>query len=307
MKISIIGGTGAMGSAIGATLKEGGHDVHLIDVNQVSVNKILESGLTVENKAGDKRVVLVNATTDVSSVGVCDVVLVFVKCYHTEAAVRGATALIGDQTQVVSLQNGWGNGPRIAEIIGEEKTLVGVTYHSASLLEPGRVLHSGIGPTFLGSLDGRVTDRAMAIGEALAVPNFEVQSRTSVLTEIWKKLALNVCTLPTSGLLRFGAGELGEHPGTLDLMRVLLEETIQVAQAKGVDISFEERWTTITELLGRVGKGKSSMLQDVEARRSTEIDVINGAIVAAGKELDIPTPVNQTMVWLIEALQETFQ
>jgi 2-dehydropantoate 2-reductase len=119
-------------------------------------------------------------------------------------------------------------------------------------------------------------------------------------------LALNVCTLPTSALLRFYAGQLIQHEGTLALMRVLLQEAVAVANAQGIDLNFDERWINITGLLERATGAKASMLQDVENRRRTEIDVINGAIVEAGRRLNIPTPYNETMVWLVKALEETF-
>jgi len=99
---------------------------------------------------------------------------------------------------------------------------------------------------------------------------------------------------------------LVEHEGTLHLMRALLHEAIAVANAQNLGLDFGERWETITGLLGRAAKGKSSMLQDVERGRKTEIDVINGAIVDAGKRLNLPTPYNESMVWMVKALEETF-
>jgi 2-dehydropantoate 2-reductase len=127
-----------------------------------------------------------------------------------------------------------------------------------------------------------------------------------VLKAIWSKLALNVCTLPTSALLRFYAGQLIQHTGTLELMQALLREVMSVANAQNIALEFDERWEAITGLLSRASGAKASMLQDVENRRRTEIDVINGAIVEAGQRLNIPTPYNQALVWLVKALEETF-
>jgi 2-dehydropantoate 2-reductase len=126
------------------------------------------------------------------------------------------------------------------------------------------------------------------------------------MKEIWSKLALNVCTLPTSALLRFYAGQLVEHEGTLALMRGLLAEVVAVANAQGIPLEFDERWETITGLLHRAARAKSSMLQDVEKQQQTEIEVVNGAITAAGERLGIPTPYNNTMVWMVRSLEATF-
>ena len=89
-------------------------------------------------------------------------------------------------------------------------------------------------------------------------------------------------------------------------MQALLHETVAVARAQDIPLDFDERWTAITGLLKRATTARASMLQDVENRRRTEIDVINGAIVAAGERLGIPTPYNQALVWLVRWLEETF-
>jgi 2-dehydropantoate 2-reductase len=306
MKVVVIGGAGAMGSVIGGRLAEGGVDVRLLDVSEEAVEAINTRGLQITNKAGETRTIRVRAETDPAQVGPVDLVLVFVKCYHTESAVRSAAPILGDNTIVLSLQNGWGNAPRIARIVGEERVLAGVTYHSATVLGPGQVQHAGQGMTFIGELDGRQSDRLKWVVDTFNGAGIETTPSDNILLTIWSKLALNVCTLPTSALLRFYAGQPIQHEGTLALMRALLQETVTVANAQGITLDFEERWANITGLLERATGAKASMLQDVENRRRTEIDVINGAIVEAGRRLNIPTPYNETMVWLVKALEETF-
>ena len=155
-------------------------------------------------------------------------------------------------------------------------------------------------------MDGRVSDRLKRVAEAFNAAGLETTVSEDVRQAIWSKLALNVCTLPTSALLRFFAGQLVEHEGTLALMRALLGEAVAVARAQQIALDFDERWAAITGLLGRATGARASMLQDVENRRRTEIDVINGAIVEAGRRLNIPTPYNETLVWLVKALEETF-
>jgi 2-dehydropantoate 2-reductase len=235
-----------------------------------------------------------------------DLVLVFVKCYHTEAAVQSALPLLRPETVVLTLQNGWGNAPRIANLVGAERLLVGLTYHSGVLLGPGRVQHAGQGMTYIGELDGSQSERLKAVTGALAEAGFQVTPTERVLQEIWSKLALNCCTLPTSALLHFYAGQLLEHDGTQDLMRGLLREVVAVANAQGIPLSYNERWEAITGVLTRSAGGKSSMFQDVEKCRRTEIDVINGAIVAVGRAAHLPTPYNDSMVWLVRSLEATF-
>lgn len=306
MKIAIVGGAGAMGGIVGALLAKDGNDVTLIDVAQAAVDKINADGLHVEFKSGVVEDVPIKAATNPATVGVVDTVIVFVKCYHTEAAVRTAAPMVGPQTSVLSLQNGWGNAPRIAALVGEEKVLAGVTYHSGTLVGPGHVKQTGVGLTFMGELNGQMSERLQALSATFNNAGIETTASTDVLKMIWQKLALNCCTLPASALLRFYAHQMVEHDGTLNVMNNVLREAVAVAHAQNIPLDFDERWAAITGLLKRAVGGKASMLQDVENKRRTEIDVVNGAIVEAGQRLGIPTPYNQTLVWLTKALEETF-
>jgi len=295
MKIAVLG-AGAMGSLFGGLLAETGNDVTLVDVRNETVEAINASGLRLEGKSGETRTVPVRATTNPADIGRVDLVIVFVKSYDTEVAIHSAEPTIKGNTLVLTLQNGWGNAARIA----------GLTYHSATVLGPGRIQHAGRGSTVVGELIGQTGNRLGQVVDVLNAAGFETTPTANIVQEIWSKLAMNVCTLPTSALLKTFAGQLLDHQGALDLMRAILRETVAVANAQGMALSEEERWEAITGLLKRSSGAKPSMLQDVEKRRRTEIDVINGAVVADGKRLGIPTPYNDAMVWLIRSLEETF-
>ena len=303
MRIAILGGGGAMGGIFGGYLARAGNDVILIDVSKAAVQAINDNGLVIEEKDGSQPVIRVPATDDPAKVGPVDLLVNFVKCYHTEAAVRAAAPMIGDGTAVLSLQNGWGNAPRIAGIVGEDRVLVGLTYHGGTLLAPGRVKHPGTGMTYIGELGGGSTDRLGRVVETFRKAEIETTRSDRILDEVWKKLALNACTLPVAGLLHFMSHELVAFDGTKSLMAAILKEVVAVAHAQGIALDYDERWAAITGLLEKAVGGKASMLQDVEAGRQTEIEVINGAILEAGRRAGVPTPVNETMVWMIQAKQ----
>ena len=306
MKIAILGGGGAMGGLFGGYLARAGNDVTLIDVSRSAIDAIGAQGLSIEEKDGSTATITVAASDDPAAVGPVDLIVNFVKCYHTEAAVGAALAMLGPETAILSLQNGWGNADRIASIAGKDRVIVGLTYHSGTLLGPGRVKHPGSGPTYLGEWTGDVSPRIEAVAGVFRAAGIEVTATDRILDEIWKKLALNACTLPTSALLGFFANELVAFDGTKRLMATVLREVVNVAKASGIALDYDERWAAITGLLERAVGGKASMLQDVEAGRETEIEVINGAIVAAGKTAGIATPVNQALVSLIEAAQARY-
>ena len=307
MKITILGGAGAMGAIYGGRLAYAGHEVTLIDVNKVAIDHINQHGVKVQDKTGNIITARARATDASEGVGIQDYVVVFTKCYHTEGAATKALPLIGPNTVVVSLQNGWGNAKRIQSIVGDGKVFCGVTYNSGQLLGLGHTLQGGVGITHIGELSGGSSPRVHALAEALQQAGFEVAESQQVLKEIWSKLALNVCTLPTAGMFAWEARKLIEVPTMKDLMAALLRETVQVAHAQDIPMDYDERWTAITGLLERISPTlKGSMPTDIENKRRTEIDVINGAIVEAGQRLGIETPYNKTMVWVIKALEATF-
>jgi 2-dehydropantoate 2-reductase len=306
MRIAVLGGAGAMGGIFGGWLHRSGNDVVLVDVSKDAVRAINDAGLRIEEKDGSQSLVPVRATVDPKSIGPVDLIINFVKCYHTEAAVGAAGPMLNSETPVLTLQNGWGNADRIASLVGQDRVLVGLTYHSGTLIGPGQVKHPGIGMTYVGELDGRETPRLLRVAAALRQAGFETTVTPRILDEVWKKLALNACALPTAALLRFFAHELAIYDDARAGMAAILREVVAVAKAQGISLDYEERWNAIIGVLERAVGGKPSMLQDVEASRRTEIEVINGAIVRAGRAASVPTPVNEAMVSMVGALQAKY-
>ena len=149
MKIAVVG-AGAMGSIFGARFHQAEHETVLVDVAQPLVDTINADGVTVV-RGEDETVTRVPATTDPASVGPVDIVVFFTKCYHTSSAAEGARPLVGPDTVVASLQNGWGNGDVLAAAYPPDQVVVGVTYNSGLLQAPGRVVHPAEQPTLVGS------------------------------------------------------------------------------------------------------------------------------------------------------------
>ena len=303
--IAMVGG-GAMGGTFAARLSNAGHDVTIVDVAPALVSAVSNSGLLVEGPEGELRARL-RATSDPSTVGPVDLVFVFVKAQHTRSAAALLEPLVGPSTVVVSLQNGWGNADVLVERVSGVQLVIGVTYHSATALGPAHVRHSGQGPTFVGPY---LAEAGLAAAEraaaALESAGFEIVVTGDVKTEIWRKLVLNAATLPTAALTGLRAGELGQPGPTLDVVDALAGEAVAVAQAQGLEIDFAERRDRIHATLERAGAGKPSMLQDVEAHRKTEIERINGAVVAAAEATGVDVPINRAMVALIGGLERSW-
>ena len=304
MKLAVVG-AGAMGGSLAGHAARAGHEVTVVDVSPALIEQVSANGLRIETPDGSFTAT-VAATDDPVRVGVADVVVLFVKAEHTEAASKSLTPLLGPATTLVTLQNGWGNADRIAQFVPAGQLVVGVTYNSCTTVGPGHVVHSGRGQTVLGPYRGAGTDRAQTAADLLTESGWDAEVSPEVMTEIWKKLTLNAATLPTAALARLSAGQLGQ-PGELrSLVDELAAETVAVAVAQDLHVDLDERRSAIHAVLDRAGDGKPSMLQDVLAGRKTEIETVNGAVVAAGTEHGVPVPLNQAMVALVHGLERSY-
>ena len=305
MRVAIVG-AGAMGGLWATRLAAAGRPV-VVDVSEPVIAAIAAEGLVLQTGDGSETVRPV-ATSRPEEIGPADVVFFFVKAHHTPAAARLARPLVTSATTVVSLQNGWGNADVLATVFPPAQLVIGVTYHSATVVAPGRVAHTGQGPTFVGPyVDDAPLDRAVAVCGLLAGAGLDATATAQIKTEIWKKLILNAATLPTAALTGLRAGELAQPGPMLDLVDAIAAEAVQVAHAQGYAIDPAERIERIHTVLAGAGAGKASMLQDVEARRKTEIEVINGAIVRAAERMGTDVPLNRAMVALVGGLERGWQ
>ncbi|ADG18257.1 ketopantoate reductase family protein [Paraburkholderia atlantica] len=303
MKIAFLG-AGALGCAIGSALTEGGHQTWLVDRFAAHVEAMRRDGLLVDDANGSRRI-KVRATINPAEVGPVDLVIVLVKSFHTDSAMRGALDLVGPHTLVLSLQNGLGHEDVLSEIVGRERVLAGKTYVGGVLKAPGHI-QSGVNGklTIVGELDGRVTDRVRAIADAFNSSGLTTTVSDNILGTMWDKLLINVATGAITGITGLTYGQLYEEPVLKAAALAAIEEAMAVAKAAGIHLSMtkaEQAWTLAAE--GLSPAFKTSMLQSLEKGSVTEIDFINGAVVRWGERLGVPTPVNSTLVACIKGIE----
>lgn len=303
MKIAILG-AGALGCAIGAALTEGGHEAWLISRSPAHVNAMRGEGLRVDDAQGTRRIPVL-AATQAEEVGVAELVIVLVKSFQTDAAMRGAAALVGPDTLVLSLQNGLGHEAILAEIVGRERVLAGKTYVGGVLLGLGHIQSGVVGKaTYIGELDGRVTPRVHAIADAFNAAGLATTVSENIVGTMWDKLLVNVATGALTGITRLTYGQLYEDALLKATALAAVAEAIAAAQAAGVKLSMtdpEQAWTLAAE--GLPAAFKTSMLQSLEKGSITEIDFINGSVVRYGQQYGVPTPVNATLVACIKGIE----
>lgn len=304
MMKTVIMGAGAMGGLFGALLTRSGEDVWLVTTRKEHFDKISQSGITLEEK-GINYQIDVKITLNVGSIGKADLVLYFVKTYQTEKAVFDSLVLEKDDTIFLSLQNGIGNEEVICNKIDRKKVLLGVTNHGATLLGPGYIRHAGWGETHIGELDGRITERLKNVAQMFRKAGIDTVVSDRIYDLIWEKLFINVGINALTALTGLKNGELLDYPEMLQMMELLVNEAIEVAKAKGIKIQGNpiEKVKRVAEL---TRENRSSMGQDFDYKRRTEIDSINGAIVREAKALGIDVPYNQAITNLVKVIEKRF-
>jgi 2-dehydropantoate 2-reductase len=303
LKIAILG-AGALGCAIGAALTEAGNETWLLNRDARHVDAMRRHGLTVDDANGT-RSIAVRATTQAHEAGPVDLVIVLVKSFHTESAMRGALALLGPDTVVLSLQNGLGHEDVLADIVGRKRVMAGKTYVGGVLLGAGHI-QSGVAgkATHIGELDGRITPRANDIARVFNDAGLVTSVSENIVGTMWDKLLVNVATGALAGLTGLTYGQLYSEPLLEATALAAVEEAMTVAEAAGITLATraaKDAWTLAAE--GLPSSFKTSMLQSLERGSITEIDFINGAVVRWGRRHGVPTPVNATLVSCIKGVE----
>ncbi len=300
MKITIIG-SGAMGCLFGGLLTEAGQEVRLLDVWPEHVKALTENGLSISGESGE-RTVRVWATTEPAEIKETDLALIFVKHSQTDEAAETAVRLVGDSGYIMTLQNGMGNAEIIARTAGRKRVICGTTAQGAMLLGPGRIQHSGVGKTIIGMWDQEhqpIVDRA---AEVFLSAKIDTRGVGDIKPVIWSKLFANVGINAITALAGIRNGQLLDLEPTRKLVEAAVAEAIAVARALQITVA-DDALGGVFAIAGATAPNRSSMGQDVDAHRLTEIDAINGYIVRRAEELGLEVPVNQSLTRLIKTLQ----
>lgn len=300
-RIGIIG-AGALGGLFGGHLQANGEDVYLVDKNAELIEKINNDGLTIHRPDSGETTVHPTATTTPEDIQPVDVLFIFVKAIHTEAAIQDAKPLLDDDTVVSTVQNGLKNMDIIREYVSPEQVVGGTTTEGASLAELGHVLHTGQGETKIGG----DADAAAHIAQLLTAAGIETSVVANPEAHIWEKQLVSVAIKPTAALTELLDGPLAEYDETSWVMEQLVDEAVEVAEARGVELLSDDPMETVRDVCTVNYDTKSSMLEDVEEQRPTEIGHINGAIVEYAEQEDIETPFNRMAVNLVTGKEYSY-
>jgi 2-dehydropantoate 2-reductase len=312
----VIVGPGAFGSLLTARLSlyqarqgEDGADndlrVSLLDYKPQRAELLARGGLLLEN--GDSRQHCVPVVTAAPQVCAgADVLFLCVKALSVPAALDRVRPFLSPEQLILAMQNGIAH----LELLTAMPCIpgVGITTEGATLLSPGHVRHGGAGLTRLGLLAPAPTAALSLLDRVALVLNgagLATRITRTPLKHVWAKLFVNVGINGLTALLRCPNGALLDSPETRERMTMAVREAEAVARASGIPID-EDPVAATFRVCEATRTNISSMLQDIRNRRRTEIDAINGAVVAAGRRLGVPTPVNAELVRQVKELESAF-
>jgi len=317
VNITIVG-PGAMGTLYASLLGRAGHCVALLDEFPERAARLATHGLRLTGVSGSVTTRPL-VTADPTALPPADLVIIAVKAYDTAAAARAVAPSLAPHTAVLTLQNGLGNAEAITAAVSPECVILGTTGHGAHLLDAGEVRHAGAGHTVIGRLN-RAHDACLhRVAQVLSAAGLETSTTTRLESVLWQKLVVNAAINPLTALLRVRNGELLATPERQRLLDQVVDEAVAVAAAAGIDLldplpgppaAAEPGAATppsavhghVHHVCRSTAANRSSMLQDVLRGRRTEIDAINGAIVARAGEVDVPVPLNQMLCSLVRVL-----
>ena len=294
----LIVGTGALGCLFAARLSAAGYPVQVLGTWAGGLAALQRQGVTLVGADGKRQTFPVQASDSAKDFAGAKRALVLVKAWQTERAAARLFECLAVDGMALSLQNGLGNREILVAALGAERVAGGVVTTGATLLGPGEVRWGGEGQVSLGE-----HQRLGSFTEALEAASFKVSTVESVDSLAWSKLVINAAINPLTALLGVPNGELLERPTARELSGQLAGEVAAVAAAKGVQLTFEDPVAAAEWVAQRTTGNLSSMLQDVRRGAPTEIDAICGAVVRAGREMGVPTPTNEAMWKLVQALR----
>jgi 2-dehydropantoate 2-reductase len=298
MRIAVYG-AGGVGGYFGGRLAQAGAEVHLI-ARGAHLQALRKHGLRVRSVKGDFEVQAF-ATDDPADVGPCDFVLFCVKSFDTDAAAARLGPLVGEDTAVVSLQNGVENEEKIARAVGEDHVMGGAAFIFAEITKPGVIVHTG-GPTSImfGELDGRTSQRAKRLLACCEQAGFEAELSANIKTVLWAKLAFICAQAGMTAAVRLPIGEIRTAAAGWAAFSRLVAEVCAVAEADGNPVPGTAKERALALAQAAEPGSFSSLHDDLVAGRRMELDALHGFVVRRAAQHGLAVPTSEAVYAILQ-------
>jgi 2-dehydropantoate 2-reductase len=304
MKIAVIG-CGAMGSIYAAKLAAAGNDVLAIDQDQASIEQIARHGLRVTGPGSDQ-VVSLRASTAAPAEAM-DLVVLAVKAADVKTGAQQALPMIDTATAVLTIQNGLGSAETVAGIVGDQRVAVGIASgFGASRVAPGHVHHNAMRAMRFGAYSSLPFANVDTIARAWTDAGFDAAAVDDISAMQWEKLICNVAYSAPCALTGLTVGQVMDDQEMGPVSRAAATEAWAVAKASGIAVAVSDPVAHVRAFGAGMPNAKPSALLDHEARRVSEIDVINGAVPRQGARVGVEAPVNATLTAVVKSVEKSW-
>ena len=288
MRIAIVG-AGGVGGYFGAKLARAGESVVML-ARGAHLDAIRRHGLRVRSAVDGEFTAKADAVESFADQAPVDMALFCVKSFDTREAAEALRPVLGRDTGVVSLQNGVDNEEILDDVLGAGRALGGAAFVFSTIESPGVIAHTLLGRIVFGELDGRVSERATRLRDALAAAGVPVELSTEVRRVLWEKYLLISAQAGTTALTRAPIGVIRQIPETWRMYRRIVEELAAVARAVGVTLPADVVETIIKNASALAPTAFSSLHHDLVHGRRLELEALHGHAVRLGERLGVPTP-----------------
>jgi 2-dehydropantoate 2-reductase len=301
MKIAIIG-CGAMGSIYAVRLGAAGNDVLVIDPDQPSIEQMNRHGLRVTGPGYDEVVPLRASTT--APAEAMDLIVLAVKAANVKSGAQQALPMLGPATPVLTIQNGLGSAETVAGIVGDQRVAVGIASgFGAARVAPGHVHHNAMRAMRFGAYSSLPHATVESIAQAWTGAGFDAAAVTDIAAMQWEKLICNAAYSAPCALTGMTVGQVMDDPEMAPVSQAAATEAWTVARASGIAIAVPDPVVHARNFGAQMPDAKPSALLDHEARRVSEIDVINGAVPRQGARVGVAAPVNATLTAVVKSVE----
>lgn len=300
MKIAVIG-AGAMGSIYGCHLSKH-NEVYLIDTKKELIDKVNQDGVILQENGEDITYHPIGAC-DASKIGKVDLIILFVKSLFSRAALNSNKELIGENTYIMTLQNGGGHEDLLAEFVPKERVIIGTTEDNGAMLDLGYVRHGGNGKTNIGMLTEDSDGFLIKLKDTFNECGFITVIHKNIHELIWAKLFTNVSLSVLTGILQVKIGFIAKDQYAWAMTQQLVKEAVAVASGLGLEFDEEEVLKKVKDVSINSPDGTTSIYADISCGRKTEVDTISGYVVKASRQCGVPAPTHELMVSIVHAME----
>ena len=293
----LIFGSGAIGSLFGALLSENSNVI--LYGRRAHIEAIKKKGLNIKgNTIFNKKLNAFYNTKNIERN--IDLIIITVKSYDTNRSIKIIENIINKKTIIMTIQNGLDNIEKINKQFKNNKIIAGITTHGSIFDKPGKIIHTGIGETVLGEIDGNINAILKRIVKLFNESGIKTKYSNNIKKEIWIKTIINSSINPLTTIFNCKNGYLNENPILHNIVKKICFESVEIANAEGLDLKYDDILNKTNKVINSTYENYSSMLQSYNKNKKTEINSINGKIIEIGKKHNVNTNLNEILILLIE-------